>query len=292
MSDIQYWHYLDTAGQQQGPITADQLQQLAATGQITAQTNVWTEGMAEWLPATQVEGLIPAQPVVAQPVVVPQAQPVVAQAVNPYAPSVATQAAVPQQGGNYPIPLVNKVSFGLYAGCLIGGFVLYLIAMIQIAASSPTAEEMANNPNALDNGGGIGLGMLLLVVGMIALLVGAVIQFIAIYRIWSILRPGGGTVSPGSAVGFLFIPFFGPIWMIIILCKLPGEWNGIVARYQNTATAPRLSIGIAICAILIPVIGQLLWMKEVTKAINFMVMARIMPQPQAGQTQPGGLKLY
>ena len=68
MSDIQYWNYIDAAGQQHGPIAVDQLQQLVAAGQVTAQTNVWTEGMAEWLPAAQIEGLIPVpvQPVAVQ----------------------------------------------------------------------------------------------------------------------------------------------------------------------------------------------------------------------------------
>jgi len=296
MSEIQYWNYIDAAGQQQGPITADQLQQFAAAGQITPQTNVWTEGMAEWLPAAQIDGLIPAQPLVAQPTLVsPVAQAVaqpVAQRVNPYAPAATVATAVPQQGGDYPIPPVNKINFGLYIGCLLGGVAFYIIAMIQIAASSPTAEEMANNPNALEEAGSLGLSMVFLALGVIAIIISSVIQFMAIYRVWSILRPGGGTVSPGSAIGFLFIPFFGPIWMIICLCKLPGEWNGIVARYQNTAAAPRLSIGMAICAILIPLIGQILWMSEISKAINFMAAQRLMTQAQAPQSSPGGLRLH
>ncbi len=282
MSDIQYWNYIDAAGQQHGPIAVDQLQQLVAAGQVTAQTNVWTEGMAEWLPAAQIEGLIP---VPVQPVAVQQR-------VNPYAPAQTAVTAVPQQGGDYPIPPVNKINFGLYVGCLLGGVAFYIIALIQIAASSPTAEEMANNPKALEEAGSLGLSMVFLALGVIAIIISSIIQFMAIYRVWSILKPGGGTVSPGRAIGFLFIPLFGPIWMIICLCKLPGEWNGIVARYQNTAAAPRLSIGMAICAILIPLIGQILWMSEISKAINFMVTARLMPQSQATPTNPGGMKLY
>ena len=58
MSDINQWHYLDNAGQQAGPVTADDLQQLATTGEIHPETSVWTEGLEEWIPASQVEGLI------------------------------------------------------------------------------------------------------------------------------------------------------------------------------------------------------------------------------------------
>ncbi|MGB0776357.1 MAG: DUF4339 domain-containing protein, partial [Akkermansiaceae bacterium] len=218
MSDTQYWHYLDGAGQQQGPITADELQQFGVSGHINGQTSVWTEGMAEWLPAAQIDGLIPAQ------AAAPSHQPQInlggaapAQRVNPYsspATAVSPAAAAPQAGGDYPIPLVSKVNFGLYIGTMLAGFALYIISVLRMNASPPTAES-----------GGLGLPLILLLLGFILLLVSGIIQLMAIYRAWAILAPGGGTVSPGKAIGFLFIPFFGPIWMIIILCKLPGEWN-------------------------------------------------------------------
>ena len=41
-------------GQQQGPYTVDQLRPGVPTGQFTAQTPVWAQGMAGWLPAGQV----------------------------------------------------------------------------------------------------------------------------------------------------------------------------------------------------------------------------------------------
>ena len=177
-------------------------------------------------------------------------------------------------------------------GLLFLDIALYIIALIQIAASSPTAEEVATNPNALENSGSLGLSAVFLVLGIILLLVASVIQLMAIYRAWAILRPGGGTVSPGRAIGFLFIPLFGPIWMIIILCKLPGEWNGIISRYQNTAASPRLSIGMVICTLLVPIIGQILWMKELSKAINYMAAQKLMAQAQVSQRSPGGFTLH
>jgi membrane protease subunit (stomatin/prohibitin family) len=44
-------------GQQQGPFALAQLQQMAAAGQFTAQTQVWKQGMAGWMPAGQVPEL-------------------------------------------------------------------------------------------------------------------------------------------------------------------------------------------------------------------------------------------
>lgn len=48
------WYYVD-AGQQAGPVTEEQLNQLVSSGKITAATLVWREGMANWTPYGQVQ---------------------------------------------------------------------------------------------------------------------------------------------------------------------------------------------------------------------------------------------
>ncbi|MDP0490150.1 MAG: DUF4339 domain-containing protein [Verrucomicrobiota bacterium JB023] len=58
MSDTTEWFY-STSGEQSGPVSGAQLQQLALTGEINAETPVWTEGMENWLPAGQIENLLP-----------------------------------------------------------------------------------------------------------------------------------------------------------------------------------------------------------------------------------------
>ena len=52
------WYYLK-GDQQIGPMPRQAFQDAAARGELTAQTYVWTEGMAQWLPAAQVPGLLP-----------------------------------------------------------------------------------------------------------------------------------------------------------------------------------------------------------------------------------------
>jgi hypothetical protein len=49
---VQFYAAID--GQQVGPLGMDQLRQQAAAGQITPQTLVWKQGMANWTPAGQV----------------------------------------------------------------------------------------------------------------------------------------------------------------------------------------------------------------------------------------------
>lgn len=53
----QVMYHLAVNGQQQGPYNLQTLQQLAMSGQLTAQTLVWTAGMANWQAASTVPAL-------------------------------------------------------------------------------------------------------------------------------------------------------------------------------------------------------------------------------------------
>ena len=58
------WHYVEQ-GQQVGPVTDEQLQQLIQSGRITADTLVWHEGLPDWISyqqATAQTAPPPAQP--------------------------------------------------------------------------------------------------------------------------------------------------------------------------------------------------------------------------------------
>jgi hypothetical protein len=58
MADV--WYYAQN-GQQAGPVSASQLQQLARSGQIQASDLVWKEGLPQWVQAKAIKGLFPAQ---------------------------------------------------------------------------------------------------------------------------------------------------------------------------------------------------------------------------------------
>ena len=53
------WLY-DQQGEEQGPIPEDNIVELFRSGQLTADTLVWTEGFDEWTVARDVENLVPA----------------------------------------------------------------------------------------------------------------------------------------------------------------------------------------------------------------------------------------
>lgn len=50
------WHYISN-GQQCGPVTTDDLHELALDGNLHPDDLVWREGMADWAPAGKVKGL-------------------------------------------------------------------------------------------------------------------------------------------------------------------------------------------------------------------------------------------
>ena len=61
MSDSS-WYVLDGEGNEQGPYSAADLQGYYTSGNINHETMIWTEGLEQWVPAGQVEGLLPVVP--------------------------------------------------------------------------------------------------------------------------------------------------------------------------------------------------------------------------------------
>jgi len=55
------WYYSKN-GQRQGPVSSEQLRQLAASGQLQPSDSVWKEGMSQWTEAQRMKGLFPAAP--------------------------------------------------------------------------------------------------------------------------------------------------------------------------------------------------------------------------------------
>jgi hypothetical protein len=52
------WHYAED-GRQRGPVSSAQLKAMADSRQITPETLVWTDGMADWKPAREFSRLFP-----------------------------------------------------------------------------------------------------------------------------------------------------------------------------------------------------------------------------------------
>lgn len=68
------WFYAKE-GQQFGPHSSEEIKALAAEGQIAGDHLVWKNGMAEWLPASRIKGLLPDSAKPAPALAVPIAPP-------------------------------------------------------------------------------------------------------------------------------------------------------------------------------------------------------------------------
>lgn len=295
------WFYTDTQQQQLGPVSLAQLQQLTASGQVQATQLVWTEGMANWLPASQIPNLF-------QQAATPAAGATGAGAVtSPYA-APGTQVA-PQGGGAgaYPAPFVKKTSLMIYLGAFILSFIVIGITFGPLAVSSPsppdyseemsriaqaeTQEEMVAAREALDkkeaefsdeikgtSGLFVGFALLGVLVALALAIFAIVYGYIIIYRAWHVLQPGAPRTTPGKAVGFMFIPIFNIYWMFQVYVGWVTDWNRIRSSYADLQAAPAASSGIflggIICiltGVLAPVgiILMIIGLKQMCDTINF-----------------------
>jgi len=309
MSNVQ-WFYADAQQQQQGPVAFEQIQELAASGQIQPATLIWNESMPNWTAASQVQGIFNAGP-----------PPVISTPGNPYAaPGSGSPLGAPVAGGSYPIPPVKKVSYPLFLTTFIAGIVLYVVAFgIFIASVAKTASEMEYRKDVstpLETIGDVknldaqreaaaqlraeqqaelimedfpmaAIGVA--TVGMILLLISAILGFICIYRAWCCLQPGGAQTTPGKAVGFLFIPFFQLYWIFVAYHGWSQDWTRIQASHGNLAGMPRVSPPLFLATlitgfcIIIPVLNlitilaypilYLIMMAQMHKVVNAMATA-------------------
>ena len=95
------FYYLTPQNEQRGPVDASQL----STYGVNANTMVWTEGMPQWAPASQVPELRPfLAPAVPQPAPPPTPQPAYA-APQQSAPQTATQ----KPGNNMALAVLTTV---------------------------------------------------------------------------------------------------------------------------------------------------------------------------------------
>ena len=293
MSQETQW-YISQEGQQLGPYTGEQLLSFAQGGNITRESMVWAEGMAEWLPAERIDGLFPvaaaAGPVRSAPATA-RPGPARAGATQPGGPARAGTATVarptqapagratgqptahgqvtqgPEGRATFPRPPVPVASFGMFAGSMALG-VVFLAAALFILFKA--AEQVQPDP-----------AMVIIMISCfgvsgLCFLLGQIFGMINLYRAWFCLSRAGATVSPGLAVGLLFVPFFNFYWLFRAYFGFAREWNFLTQYYEDTRRAPRMSEGLflAFCIVILifPVVGFILIfpvMSSMCKAINF-----------------------
>lgn len=316
-------------GEQAGPISAEELQQYAAAGYIHAETEVWTDGLDQWVPATHVEGLVFGQPEpapqtsgprlivgaaaqAAHPLageITPQtAQPV--QPVQPVAAAVQPMVAQPQvaglqQPGMQPamtpgfgmVPAVQPGeeypltgTKGASYGLLLS-FMLggFSLGILGIVMVFSTAPSA---PSEEIGSGGM-LGMAFVGIGFILMFCTGILSYIYLYRAWSCLRFGAPRTTPGKAIGFLFIPIFSIYWIFVAFYGLSQDWNRVMGSHPNLQGGPRMSEGMflayLICILVAGPVALIFW---------FIIFKQIcdginfMAAQAMRQSRPAGMTFY
>jgi len=129
----QEWHY-HLGSDQHGPVSFEELQGLAASQQLTPSTLVWKDGMAEWVQASTIAGLLPATP---PPPPVPEAIAPPAAPIAPPAAPIAPPAApiaapiTPPPVAGAP-PAVAPVSITAGGSAVLRGSVAQLKARLSL----------------------------------------------------------------------------------------------------------------------------------------------------------------
>ena len=144
------WYYAHN-GQQNGPVSIEQLRELAASGSLKPQDLVWNQSMTDWIPAGGVNGIFSAPPT-GSPIAPADSQG------NPYAapPTSWTDAEPIQPGSTLPEIPPGSDPFDAVA-CIKRGFtllfrnfaILLLIGIVYFAVSWGLAFALGKIDSAL-----------------------------------------------------------------------------------------------------------------------------------------------
>ena len=127
---------------------------------------------------------------------------------------------------------MTTMSKRLYFGVLAATFVLmflcgvpalFLLNSYQVPRDMGIDDDLTNLFVAV-------LGFLALAPFMLTLLV---LPFVVIYKMWASIGDGEhARMTPGKAIGFLFIPFFNLYWLFQVWGGFPTDYNNYVQRHR------------------------------------------------------------
>jgi len=221
-------YYYARDGQQQGPVSLAELKRMASAGHLWRSDLVWTEGMADWLPAETIPGLFDVEAQVAGP--------------TAYAPGPILSY---QNQETYVPAGLQPVSFTKYILLFAIGIAMGLIFFLGV-----NEEAIETMPV---------FWTVWLFATILIWIYWIVYSLIILYRAWRLIPPSQARTKPGLAVGFLFIPLFNLYWFFVAFWGLATDYNKTVK--QTDPSAPVLSVNIALLLCItsvlcvIPVLG-------------------------------------
>jgi hypothetical protein len=132
------WYYSSDGQEKKGPVEEGELKQMLSIGQLPAATLVWSEGMANWAPASTVAALQQ------------QAAGVASAAAVAAAPAAGGAAGIPQgMGGWMTFVAVMQIISGVFA-CLSCIYILYGVPLIMSGVALLGAKNLLVTLPAID----------------------------------------------------------------------------------------------------------------------------------------------
>jgi hypothetical protein len=98
------------------------------------------------------------------------------------------------------------------------------------------------------------VGILLRLLGSILSIYAVVISCVLYYKMWTAIQDGHASISPGKAVGFLFIPLFNIYWAFCMFVGFAEDYNAFIERHS--IDVKKLPVGVflqyVILSLLVP----------------------------------------
>ena len=128
---------------------------------------------------------------------------------------------------------MKRLSKWFYLGSIIGGqvggLVLLTAAVVLLVVSGIYTDYVLNLSYA--GTWALASSILLILLGCAAILFGATIWYLLLYRAWAVIQDGKASTSPEKAVGFIFIPFYNFYWIFKAWYGFAQDYNHYLERY-------------------------------------------------------------
>lgn len=249
------WYY-SLNNQPAGPVDDAAIKSLLASGTINLNTLVWQEGMADWkklaetVLAPVVAPVAPVPPPAYPPVAYPPAGQYAPATQYAPAPQYAPAAGVP----GTPPPFFSQVKLASLKGMFIWWLVLFAISTV-----SSLLTPLITDQDAI-----VAISCIVSTISLGA----AVLFLVLLYNFWKILQDGYAEVTPGKAVGFLFIPFFNFYWAFKAFWGLAKEQNNFIDRHYSMAAGSQIQRANPV----IPLIFCILYLVNLTLTVVNSIM--------------------
>jgi hypothetical protein len=108
----------------------------------------------------------------------------------------------------------------------------------------------------------------------IPILIALIVHLVFVYKFWNSIQDGHPRMTPGKAIGFLFIPFFNIYWLFQVYPGFATDYNryiqekGIQARPLSQGLLTAMAIFILVSIPVVNWIVQAMAISKICDAVN------------------------